>query len=169
MISSVNVFDINSIYSAANESAGLEQAQRSVENTTGQSFADGLSESDRSNENRLRSECKKLDFACRQFESLFLHNMIKQMRKNIPENDFINGGQAEDIFQDMLDSEYSVRWSDTKSLGMGEMLYDQLSENVIYDKKYAATLGVDRARAIADDVWRRNDLAGSTTGLSMQI
>ena len=40
----------------------------------------------------------------------------------------MNGGWAEDIFQDMLDDEYSKSMADTANFGLAEQLYRQLAK-----------------------------------------
>ena len=48
---------------------------------------------------------KKLREACKQFESVFTYEMLKSMRNSIPKCDLFSGGQAEDVYQSMLDQE----------------------------------------------------------------
>jgi len=72
---------------------------------------------------------KKLMDVCIEMESLFVSQMLKEMRKTIhKENDLLYGGMAEDIFEDMLYNEYALQMSKTANLGLAKTLYDQLSK-----------------------------------------
>ena len=64
---------------------------------------------------------------CSEFESIFVKMMLKEMRKTVDRSDsLISGGFAEDIYQDMLDDEYSKTMSKTAKFGLADMLYRQL-------------------------------------------
>lgn len=78
-----------------------------------------------------KQELAKLKSACSDFESIFMHQMLKEMRKTVNKTGMVNGGQAEEIFSDMLDAE---RAKDMK-VGLGDMLYDQLAKNIINSVK----------------------------------
>ncbi len=73
---------------------------------------------------------RKLWDVCVEAESLFVAKMLKEMRKTVHKNDFLHGGFAEEIFEDMLYDEYALRLSKNTSLGMAKMLYDELSRRV---------------------------------------
>lgn len=71
---------------------------------------------------------KKLMDVCVEMESLFVNQMIKAMRKTLnKENDLLHGGMAQEIFEDMLFSEYAKKMSQTAHFGIAQTLYDQLS------------------------------------------
>jgi Rod binding domain-containing protein len=65
---------------------------------------------------------------CSDFESIFVKMMVKEMRSSIDKSGLISGGWAEDIFQDMLDDNYSKTISKTAGLGIADQLYKQLSK-----------------------------------------
>jgi flagellar protein FlgJ len=44
---------------------------------------------------------EKLKKACMDFESLFIHQILKSMRQTISETNFFGGGPAEEIFTDL--------------------------------------------------------------------
>ncbi len=64
--------------------------------------------------------------ACQDFEALFIKQMLDAMRKTVPDNPLVDGGQGEDIFEDMLYDEYSQKMADTAGLGLADMMYSQL-------------------------------------------
>jgi Rod binding domain-containing protein len=70
----------------------------------------------------------KLYEQCREFESIFVKMMLKEMRASVDKsNDIMSGGWAEDIFQDMLDDEYSKSMAETANFGLADQLYRQLA------------------------------------------
>ncbi|MBN2158255.1 MAG: rod-binding protein [Spirochaetes bacterium] len=73
---------------------------------------------------------RRLWDACIEMESLFVGKMLKEMRKTVPKSGWINGGFAEEIFEDMLYDEYAMSLSRNSNLGLAKMLYDQLSRKV---------------------------------------
>jgi flagellar protein FlgJ len=64
---------------------------------------------------------------CREFESIFVKIMIKEMRATVQKDGLMSGGWAEEVFSDMLDDEYAVSMSETASFGLAEQLYRQLA------------------------------------------
>jgi flagellar protein FlgJ len=70
----------------------------------------------------------KLKEVSQEFESLFLEQMLDAMRATLnSEDDMFHGGMAEDFFEDMLYQEYARIMSKTGSIGIAELVYDQLS------------------------------------------
>ncbi len=69
----------------------------------------------------------KLKKACGDFEAIFIKQMLDSMRKTVPKDDLLNGGMAEDIFQDMLYDKYAHKMSETAQFGIKDILYKQLS------------------------------------------
>jgi Rod binding domain-containing protein len=73
---------------------------------------------------------KKLWDACVEAESLFIGKMLKEMRKTVPKNEWLHGGQAEEIFEDMLYDEYALNMSKNYNFGMAKLLYDEMSRRL---------------------------------------
>jgi peptidoglycan hydrolase FlgJ len=83
------------------------------------------------NELAARSRYAEDDAALRgvaqEFEALFLKQMLGSMRSTLkPENDMLHGGLSQDIFEDMLYDEYSRVMAKTGSIGIADLIYDQL-------------------------------------------
>lgn len=74
-----------------------------------------------------KKELKKLEGACKDFESIFVFQMMKEMKKTVHKNALNHGGFAEDVFSDMLDQERSKGMN----IGLGDMLFVQLSKAVV--------------------------------------
>jgi len=65
---------------------------------------------------------------CLDFESIFVKMMLKEMRATVDKSaDILSGGYAGDIYQDMLDDEYSKTMSKTAHFGLADDLYRQLA------------------------------------------
>ena len=72
-------------------------------------------------------DAARLEQACKDFESLFISQMMKQMRKTVPENGLFDGGRGEKIFTEMLDGEVAKSISNHRGLGLAATMYRQLS------------------------------------------
>ncbi len=72
-------------------------------------------------------EDKELLNAARQFEAMFIQEMLKGMRATVPESDFLHGGFAEDVYEGMLDQEYADQMAETGGFGLADKIYDQLT------------------------------------------
>lgn len=70
-----------------------------------------------------KAQIKKV---ARNFESLFVNQLVGQMRKTVAKGGFVPESHAEKVYQSMLDSEYSQKISDTEQLGLSNMIYDHL-------------------------------------------
>ena len=70
-----------------------------------------------------------LEQAAASFESLFLNLVLQQMRKTVPKDGLVSGGNAEDIYRSMLDQEYSKMMSEQKMTGLSEQIIRQLTQN----------------------------------------
>lgn len=73
---------------------------------------------------------KHLDLkkATQQFEGYFLQELLKEMRKTVPEDKMLpDDGHGQQIFRDMMDQKLSENMSSRGDLGMAQMMYDQLS------------------------------------------
>jgi flagellar protein FlgJ len=78
-----------------------------------------------------KKELEKLREACSDFESIFMQQMLKEMRKTVDKTSLTHGGQAEEIFSDLLDTERAKEMK----VGLGDMLFSQLSQNIIKSNK----------------------------------
>ncbi len=69
---------------------------------------------------------KRLELACRRMESIFLEYMLGQMRKTVPREGIIGTSNAMQLYQSLYDQELSRELSRRKSLGLAEMIKQQL-------------------------------------------
>ena len=70
---------------------------------------------------------KGIEKVSRDFESVFLNKLLSSMRKTIPKSGLLDSF-ASDMFQSMMDEEMSKEMSKNKGMGMGEMIYNDLSK-----------------------------------------
>lgn len=63
---------------------------------------------------------------CQEFESIFVNMMLTEMRKTVDKSGLMDGGQAEDIFQDMLYDEYAKDMTKSANFGLADQVYLQL-------------------------------------------
>lgn len=71
-------------------------------------------------------EDTRLKEACKDFQSIFVKQMLDSMKKTINKGGLLDGGQAEEIFGDMLYDEYAKKISENGNLGLDKMMYQQL-------------------------------------------
>jgi Rod binding domain-containing protein len=64
-----------------------------------------------------------------EFEAIFIKQMLNVMRKSVSKTGLMDGGMAEEIFEDMLYDEYAQKMAETGSFGIANMIYKQLSVN----------------------------------------
>jgi flagellar protein FlgJ len=66
--------------------------------------------------------------ASQDFEALFIKQMLDVMRKTIhKEDDLLNGGLGQDVYEDMLYDQYAKKMASTAQFGLADMIYRQLS------------------------------------------
>lgn len=73
---------------------------------------------------------KKLYKTCQDLESVFLAKMFESMRSTIPESKFMPKSFATQTFESMMFDEYSQLISKTNSLGIADMIYRQLKQQI---------------------------------------
>ena len=75
-------------------------------------------------------ESKRLREACGGFEAMFLDIMFKEMRKTVPENTLFGESQGEKIWHSMLDTELMQNVAKSGGVGIADMMYDNLIDQV---------------------------------------
>ena len=69
---------------------------------------------------------KKMEKVARDFESVFVNKLLESMRKAIPKSGLLDSS-ALDMYQSMMDQEMAKNMSERKGMGLGEMVYKDLS------------------------------------------
>ncbi len=70
-------------------------------------------------------QTKKLKKACKDFEAVFVYQMLKSMRKTIQKCDLFHGGQGEETYQSLMDMELSKEMADLGPGSLSRLLYDE--------------------------------------------
>lgn len=78
----------------------------------------------KANESQRRAQLEK---ACRDFESLFVNYMMKQMRETVPKEELFGNSQAEKIYNSMLDQEVAETISEQRGLGLADLMFHQMA------------------------------------------
>ena len=73
------------------------------------------------------AQVKKLS---EEFESIFLEIVLKSMRESVGKSELTDGGNGEQIFQSMLDSEYAKNLASHQSTGLAAMISDSLTQRM---------------------------------------
>jgi len=75
-------------------------------------------------------ELKKLREASQDFEAIFIKQMLDAMRKTVPKGGIIDGGMAEEIFEDLLYEERAKIMAKSGSLGLADIIFDKYKDSV---------------------------------------
>lgn len=78
------------------------------------------------------------------YEKYFMKEMMRNMRGTIQEGGFLKANNAEKIFQEQLDDQYSSEANNRGGFGISELIYQQLKE------RYGAELGIDNKEGKVD-------------------
>lgn len=74
-----------------------------------------------------KSTDKELMEVCKTFESYFVEQMFKEMKKTVPDNGESN--QYKTFFEDMLYQEYAEDIADNGNIGIAKLLYESMKRN----------------------------------------
>ncbi len=72
---------------------------------------------------------KKLRESCEGFESIFIQKMWEQMRATVPDGGMLKG-REEKFWQGMYDQELAKSMASAGGIGLADMMYEQLSQNL---------------------------------------
>jgi len=77
---------------------------------------------------------KALDKVCKEFETLFAHQLLKTMSESMPEG-FLEEGFANDIYKDMFHEELARSIGQSGALGIADILKKHIQQNFGEDGK----------------------------------
>ena len=72
----------------------------------------------------------KLRETASEFEAIFIQQMLKTMRETSFESDLLPKSEGEKLFRSLLDEQYANLSAKSGSLGLGEMIFQQLKSNL---------------------------------------
>ena len=70
----------------------------------------------------------KLQKVCEDFESIFISQMLKEMRKSIPKSGLLDGGSQQDMYLSLFDEELSKSMAKRGGIGLGKILYQNITK-----------------------------------------
>lgn len=73
---------------------------------------------------------KQLREVSQDFEALFLHQLLKQMRATVPKESMLRG-QGEEFWQSHFDTEMAGRMAQQGGIGLGDMIFNQLRQSQV--------------------------------------
>ncbi len=93
----------------------------------------------------LQEKGKEVEELASQFESIFMNLLLKSMRSTVGKSELMNGGNAEEIYQSMLDNEYAIAMAKSSKSSFSEALKQQLLDAMGQSPKESA----DRKQGMA--------------------
>ncbi len=75
-------------------------------------------------------EERKLEKVCLEFEAIFINQILKAMRKTIPQSGFFKKESGRELFESLFDSEISRIVSQKGGFGLGKILYKKMIEQI---------------------------------------
>ena len=111
------------------EQAVMRQQSESPAQTRSMTELDALRAGNRGGS--VEEQRAALREASRQFEAVFLNQMLKAMHETVGDGGLIQKGQREEVFQGVLDEEWSKKLAGRHgSRGLSEVLYRQLARQM---------------------------------------
>lgn len=107
--------------------SGSEASQRQIE--VGKRKLEDLKRGFQGKDMSPEARDKRLREACEGFESVFINKLWTQMRKSIPKEGFLHG-KDEEMYLGMFDQEISKKLASSGGIGIGDMLYRQLKQEL---------------------------------------
>jgi flagellar protein FlgJ len=94
-------------------------------------FKEGVGETPHGEKGRVvapaAAQDRKLRQACRDFESILLFNLFKEMRRTIPKSGLLPPAPGKETFQMMFDQKIAEDLSQRgEGMGLQQVLYEQL-------------------------------------------
>jgi len=68
--------------------------------------------------------------ACKEFESLFLYHLLKEMRASIPKDGYLGTSRQSETYTSMFDIEIARDLSEQKGIGLADFLMRQLANRL---------------------------------------
>lgn len=76
----------------------------------------------------MQKKDAQLEKACKEFESLFLNQLLTSMRKTIPKVDGKESNEKK-MYESMMDQQLAKTWAQSDGIGLANVLYQQLKHN----------------------------------------
>jgi len=93
------------------------------------------------------ADVKNLKKVSEEFESLFLEIVLRSMRNTVQKSGLIDGGNAEDIYRSLLDTEYAKTLSAQRQTGLADSIENYLRKSVANSEPTQANI-VNQAKKV---------------------
>lgn len=90
------------------------------------------------------AEREAIKKAAKDFEAVFLGILMKSMRDSVQKSGLMDGGNSEEIYQSMLDTEYTKQMADQNFTGLSKAIEEQLLRN-----RVSSATGISKAANVA--------------------
>jgi len=77
---------------------------------------------------------KRLDEACSEFESLFIYQLLKEMRASVPGDGYLDNSMQSETYTSMFDLEIARELSSQRGIGLANFLRQQLANRMDQDE-----------------------------------
>lgn len=74
---------------------------------------------------------EKLKKTCAEFESLFIHHLLKSMRSSVTETGFMGNTEGSKVFRSMFDQKLAERIAENRGIGLSRILFENLKNKGI--------------------------------------
>lgn len=82
---------------------------------------------------RIPSDKKRaLKVVSEEFEAIFIHMLLRQMRKTVPKGGFLPESRAMEIYKDMFDMVLSRELAKREVFGIAKMVYREYEKSLKY-------------------------------------
>lgn len=82
------------------------------------------------NAEELAAKQQQLMDACSGFESMFVSQLLNEMRKSIPKGNLFGESKGEELTESLMYDEYAKALSGGNGIGMANILYQQLKDSI---------------------------------------
>ncbi|MBU2548528.1 MAG: rod-binding protein [Proteobacteria bacterium] len=98
---------------------------------------------------------KKLKKSCSDLESIFIGTLLKAMRETVVDGGLLPKSAGRDVYESMFDQQLSVHLAQGGSLGMGQMVFNQLlrpGDQELLDSQELKTVSPQYRRIVPKDL-----------------
>ncbi|MFH2065766.1 MAG: rod-binding protein [Pseudomonadota bacterium] len=102
------------------------------------------------------SEAAKLKQACADFEAILLDAMFQSMRKTLSGDDLFGKSLGRDLYESMYYTQISKELSNGNGIGLGAVLYRQLSSRIQPETDHEVLSGSVQPGPVGKDPFQKN-------------
>jgi flagellar protein FlgJ len=106
------------------DSLGLTPAALEIINRSGFDSAGLIRKAEQAGETGRDADIRKV---AEDFEAIFIRLLLRELRDTVPQSDYFPRSVEQDIYFDMIDTNLADELSKRQALGIGEMIYKEMS------------------------------------------